>query len=70
MSETFWIIASGQGVKVGDYVALARHPDSVGRIVGVSGDHTGSPSVELVEGPQFGKVVIVWPSDILLRIRR
>lgn len=65
-----WIIASGQEVRIGDHVALARHPDSVGRIAGVSGHHTDAPSVELTEGPGAGKVVIIWPSDILLMIRR
>lgn len=65
-----WVVASEEEVFIGDFVALARHPDSVGRIVGVAGDHTGVPSVELVEGPNQGRTVVVWPSDILLKLQR
>ncbi|MEU8000990.1 hypothetical protein AB0B66_07500 [Catellatospora sp. NPDC049111] len=65
-----WVISSGEQVAVGDHVALARHPDSVGRIVGVSGHEHGLPRVELTEGPQVGQVVEVPPDDILLRLHR
>ncbi|BCJ71843.1 hypothetical protein CS0771_13870 [Catellatospora sp. IY07-71] len=68
-STARWIIASGEEVFLGDHVALARHPDSVGRIVGVDKSHLGWPAVELTEGPQAGKVVPVLPSDILVRVR-
>lgn len=68
MNDGFWIIASGQDARIGDLVALARHPDSTGRIIGISGHHTGAPDVELTAGPGAGKVVTTWPSDILLRL--
>lgn len=65
-----WIIASGQEVGIGDHVALALHPHSVGRIIGVAGDQTGAPSIELTAGPRKGSTVSIWPSDILRRVIR
>jgi hypothetical protein len=64
-----WIVASDEEVVIGDHVALARHPDSVGRIVRVAA-HTGIPEVELIEGPNRGRTMAVWPSDILLKVQR
>jgi hypothetical protein len=69
-SRARWIISSGEEVHVGDHVALARHPDAVGRIVGVDTAHTGWPAIEVTEGPQLGRVLHVLPSDILVRVRR
>lgn len=65
-----WVISTGEQVAAGDLVALARHPDSVGRIVGAADHELGSPRVELIEGPQVGQVIDVRPEDILLRLRR
>ncbi|BCJ76616.1 hypothetical protein CS0771_61600 [Catellatospora sp. IY07-71] len=68
-SPARWKVSSGEEVFVGDHVALARHPDSVGRIV-AAGDAEDSMEVLLTSGPETGRVITVRPGDILLRLRR
>lgn len=68
-SPARWTVSSGEEVFVGDHVALARHPDSVGRIVG-AGDAAEDVEVQLTSGPETGRVITVHPGDILLRLRR
>lgn len=68
-SPTLWIAESGEGVSVGDYVALNLNPDSVGLIVGVCPDH-GLPRIKLTEGVGTGRRVTAWPAQILMKVHR
>ena len=67
-----WIVQNGEPVHVGDYVAVDHDLDTdcVGRIIDVTGDHTGRPLVLLTEGRNQGKKVSVWPTQLLLKVRR
>jgi hypothetical protein len=59
------MVASGQEVTVGDEVALEFHPDEVGVITGVHAER-GLPVVEIIEGPNLGKVLpMVFHAQIL-----
>lgn len=64
-----WVTAGGQEVFVGDHVALARGRDAVGRIVGAAADGE-LLCVELVEGPDRGRTVLVDPAEILIKVWR
>lgn len=68
-SPTFWVADNGDGVSVGDHVALKLSPDSVGIIVGVHGE-TGLPTIKLTEGGGRGRQVTCWPAQILMKVHR
>lgn len=62
-----WTISSGQVVGIGDEVALEFHPDEIGVITGVV-DGRGLPTVEILEGPNRGRVrPVVYPAQILMK---
>jgi hypothetical protein len=69
-----WLAASSgpdgvrEAVAIGDYVALERHADSVGKIVGVA--ELDKPFVQLIEGPGRGRFVSVDAAEILLKVQR
>lgn len=65
---TWLATSSGEEVAVGDHVALERHADSVGKIVGVA--ELDRPFVQLIEGPGQGRFVSVDAAEILLKVPR
>lgn len=69
MSMAVWIAADQSEVRVGDYVAVNRSPDSIGRIVGVC-EITGRPQVEITEGPGTGRTETMFVSQILTKAQR
>lgn len=69
-SPARWTASSGEDVFIGDHVALARHPDAVGRIVSADDEDPDAVQVQLTGGHEAGRVVSVQPGDILLRLRR
>ncbi|WP_155371051.1 hypothetical protein [Catellatospora vulcania] len=66
---TSWVTAGGEEVFAGDHVALARNRDAVGRIVGAA-DADELLCVELVEGPERGRTVLVDPAEMLIKVWR
>lgn len=66
-TPTYWIAENGDGVCVGDAVALRLHRDSTGEIIGVAGE-TGYPVVKFTAGPGIGGEASMHPSQILMKL--
>ncbi|WP_155373629.1 hypothetical protein [Catellatospora vulcania] len=64
-APSFWVIADGTGVRLGDVVATE---DGEGPIIAVT--VTGFPIVEVTSGKRSGDRLGVRPFDILALVRR